>query len=500
MKLSTLNQTHETYSLDLIKKYQALYEGGQCFRSCIQRFLFRNPVESTENYQLRVREAHYESHVNTIVNQFASQLFSCPFIVRSDSEEIDEFYSEFKEDCDLNGRDLLTFVQHLFTTSLIHGKAWVLLNLPSDQNSPPENLLEYQERGLGRVWLTDIEPDEVLDWEIDEFGQFIWVITHTKEIKRLNPRSDSKTVVETWKLYDSENVETFQISYEKGKTLKKDEIIPSISKEKHGFPRVPLLKICLPEGLWLINRLADAQIEHFRMSNALAFTQRAACNPMLVYKAETDDVKQSAGFGIKIGKEEDLKWISPSTESFQVIQNTISSLKDEIYRLAQQMALAVDNSAGAIKRSGESKAKDTESTKIILYSYAEVVKGFVEEIYELVSDARGDTSVTFSIEGMDTFQIDDPQGVIEAAKLAKDFPILSETFNRELQFKVATSILPNLSQDIKDQIKKEISEADLEESQTSNEEVRSNQPITSSEQEIVPTPQPGKNDNMPGKE
>ena len=380
MKLKALNQTHETYNKDLISKYQSLYEGGECFRKNLRSFMLQNPIESSENYQLRLREAHFESHINSIVNQFGSQLFSCPFVVKSDPESIDEFYSEFKEDCDLNGKDLNTFVQHLFLTSLIHGKAWVLLNLPDDANLPPENLLDYKERGLGRVWLQDIEPNEVLDWEFDEFGQFNWVITHTTECKRPDPRSEVRVMVETWKIYDQVEVETFQIVYEKGKKPKDEAIVPSLGKKKHGFPRVPLLKIYLPEGLWLVNRLADAQIEHFRMSNALAFAQRSSCSHLLVLSTNGDEIKQTSGFGIKIGSDDDLKFISPSSESFQVIKDQVSTLKDEIYRLSQQMALAVDNSPGTIKRSGESKSKDSESTKIILSSYAEVVKGFVEEI------------------------------------------------------------------------------------------------------------------------
>lgn len=458
MQLKLLDQKHDCFDGALYCKYNALYEGGKTFHKNVSLFLPKNPMESGMNYEMRKKEAKYSPYVNSIINQFASHLFSSPFVVRSDPENLDPFYAEFKEDADLLGTDLSAFIQHLFITALINGRAWLYAELPGNDNKPPENLLEYQERNLGRVWLNDIEPSHVFDWEVDEFGQFLWVITHKIEKQRKNPKVDKKVIIETWKLYDQVNVETFQISYEPGKRPNADQIIPSQGSNPHGFPQVPILCLELPPGLWLMNRLADAQIEHFQNNCSLGWAMRRACSPTMVWKSQDDSEAISTPLGIKIGKEDDVKWIAPPSEAFDQIAKRIASFKDEIHRLALQMALAVDNSPGTLKRSGESKAKDAEATEIILYSYALIVKEFVEKLFQLISNARNE-KIIFSIEGMDSFQIDDSESIINSANLAKNLNIQSETFNKELGYKVACALLPSLSQDIKDQIRKEINES-----------------------------------------
>jgi hypothetical protein len=466
MKLNILSQKNCLCEPELFTKYQALYEGGKTFHKNIALFLNKNLFEGNDTYQLRQKEASYESYINTLVNQFSSQLFSSPFVVRSEPESIDEFYTEFKEDCDLNGSDLVTFTHKLFTCALVKGAAWLIAEMPDDGAPPPESLLEYQDRGLGRAWLNSIDASDVLDWQVDSFGQLLWCITHKIEKNRLDPRSERNMVTETWKIYDQSNVETFQVTYKENEPPAKDSIIPSLGVKAHGFNRVPLLCLRLPVGLWLVNRLADAQIEHFRMNNGLGWSMRRSCYPTAVFKTDDKDsgalIKSSDGFGVMIGKDEELSWITPATDSFTEMANRVRTFKDEIHRLALQMALAVDNTPGTMKRSGESKAKDSEATQVILFSYADLVKGFIEEIYELVSDARGDTGVTFSIEGMDHFNVDDSEQVINVALIAQGLNIPSDIFKKELAIKVAETLLPHVSQDIKDDIRAEIMAAKIE--------------------------------------
>ena len=462
MKIKTLSQKHDScYFGAEYQKYQALYEGGRAFRDKIKSFLTKNAIESDAQYSRRANEACYNGYINSIVNQFRSQLFSSPFVIRTEPEESDSFYTkDFTEDCDLEGSDFQNFMSNVFTTALVKCSSWILAEMPDDEDPPPDNLLDEQERGLLRGWIKELQPDLVFDWEYDSFGQLKWVITYSSETRRDDPRLARTMITETWKIYDSADVETFSITYEQGKRPTADEEIPSLGKRPHKFTRVPLIRLEMPIGLWLVNRLADAQIEHFRMDNALGWAMRRACYPTVVYKAEKPEeanIRASTdGFAVIIGKDEDFKVVSASSESFEVIGKRVATFKDEIHRLALQMSLAVDNSPGALKRSGDSKAMDAQATEICLQAYAVIVKAAVEEIFELISDARGDTSLVFSIEGMDQFNVVDFDSVLNAAKLAKDLDIKSDTFHKELDSKVAESLLANVSQVVKDTIRKEI--------------------------------------------
>ena len=59
-------------------------------------------------------------------------------------------------------------------------------------------------------------------------------------------------------------------------------------------------------------------------------------------------------------------------------------LKDEIYRVAQQMALGVENNAASVGRSAESKEVDSSSTETCLKAYASPVREAAE-----ISQAMG---------------------------------------------------------------------------------------------------------------
>lgn len=467
MRIKDLNQKHDSlYYAKEFERYQALYQGGRLFHSQIKNFLTKNALEDEFMYQRRAKEACFQSYINSIVNQFASQLFSSPFTIRTEPETSDDFYTAvFKEDCNLNGSDLQTFMRHAFTTSLVKGCAWIVAELPDDGNPPPENLLDQKERGLDRAWICSIEPENVFDWEYDSFGQFKWIITYSRQLRRDDPRLKRETMVETWKIYDQLEVETFQIAYDLTKRPNQDQEVPSLGKRPHGFTRVPLVRLELPEGLWLVDRLADAQIEHFQMNNALGWAMRRACYPTAVYKTDSDDgalVASSDGFAIKIGEKESFGWEGPPVDAFEIIAARVNTFKDEIHRLSLQMSLAVDNTPGTMKRSGDSKAMDAQATEICLHAYADVIKASIEEIFELISDARGDFDLTFAIGGMDQFSVLDAEAVVNSAKVAKELGIPSETFAKELNAKVADVLLGSVSETVKEQIRQEILSAKVD--------------------------------------
>jgi len=471
VQFSTLNRRHSCCDLDTFRKYNALYEGGGAFKKCLGDFLFQNPQEDGGTYNLRKREAYYRGYVGPIVDFFSAQLFNAPFIVRAStagkSTTPDEFYSTFKEDVDMCGTDLVAFMKTAFTSALVKGSAWLVAEMPDDSDVPAESLQDYQDRGLGRARLCAVDSSDVFDWSVDSFGEIAWIITHSKEIRRDDPRQEKLLTTETWKLYDAETVETFQVVYAADKKPKDKDNIPSISKVPHKFPRVPFVQLRLPPGLWLLNRAADAQVEHFRLANALSWSIKRSAYPMAVFrsKAEADDQgrpplpKSGAGNLLIIGFEDSFAWVSPPTESFDVLQKEIDVQKNEIYRISQQMAASINNNAAGLGRSGESKLADQAATEICLGAYASTVKETLEEVYELISDGRGDLDLKFSIEGMSHFNLNDVTTSLANIKAARDLGIESPTLEKELSMKAADLLLPDASQETKDLVRLEIQTA-----------------------------------------
>ena len=485
MEYQLLNQKNPSYCADLILKYRCLYSGGQIFRKNISKFLPQNKGESPEIYRQRVDQSSYRAYVGQIIDSFSSQVFSIPFIIRAnDGQEdgygklkpidLDPFYSEFKEDCDLKGTDLSTFLKHQLTTSLICGKSYWLAELP-EKTEDVQNLIDYQENNLGRAKISDIEPECIFDYEIDDDGNFEFIVLHYKEFKRNSPAESRQNCTETWRIYFPDRIETYQITYNPNKNPPKPkDIIPLIPELSgpHGFDKVPIICMELPMGLWLMDRVSDAQIEHFRLSAANGWLERRSAYAMGVFNVkDKTDPPQMSGSGIMIGLDEKFNFAEPSGTANAILQKDIQDQKDEIYRVSQQMAQSSDNSSGSIGRSGQSKMADQEATKICCKSYGIIVREAIEKTLELISDARGELDTHFSIEGMDQYDFTDPTTLIENAKVAKDLGIIGslkplEALTKEVIRRVANVLIsPDTSQNVKDDILKEIDESSIEEPQ-----------------------------------
>lgn len=423
-------------------------------------------MEAGDVYLLRKRDAFYRSYVGPIVDFFAAQLFASPFSIRTTIDgktaAPDLFYGLFREDCDLNNTDLTDFMKARFLTACVKGSSWWLVEMPDDEGLPAESRIDWAERDLGRARLCPLEPENVLDWETDEYGQLTWAITYKKEMRRDDPRLERTLVTETWKVYDRAEVETFQVTYDpKKKKLRADDEIPSVSRVPHRFPRVPLVQLRLPEGLWILNRTADAQIEHFRLSSAMSWAIKRTCYPMLIFKSvdPSKPPQTGAGYALAIDVKESFEWISPTTAAFDVLDKQLTSHVTEIYRISQQMAHSVDNNmSAAIGRSGESKAIDNQATEICLHAYGDIVREAIEATFELVSDGREEFEVKFSIEGLNKFSLNDITIALANLKATQELGIRSDTLRKELAFKAADMLLPDAAQQIKDQIRAEIEE------------------------------------------
>jgi hypothetical protein len=163
-----------------------------------------------------------------------------------------------------------------------------------------------------------------------------------------------------------------------------------------------------------------------------------------------------AGFGLMIGVDEDVEWIAPPSAHFSALAAEVAARKDEIFRIANQMALGVDNNAAAVGRSGESKHQDALSTKVVLLAFSRAAKEMIERVYDMIAKARGE-SYEWSIEGMDDFASSDIYGLLDALKTLKETgDVPSETYQFEMKSRIAEALLPDISQELKQTIRNEI--------------------------------------------
>jgi len=442
-------------------------KGGELFHSKIRTFLPQNAMEPRAMYQQRSSQAHYHSHVGSITNLYVSWLFAADFTVKphkrgtSETFKPDPFYGIFQEDVG-DETTFSSFTRERFREALTTGKSYWLVELPSDDGEEPQDKAAYDARNLGRASLKNIDNASVRDWECDAKGRLKWVNLYTMDMPRESVADTRTTIVETWCIYDETYVTTYELAYEKGKKPGDNtEIAAKGPPLKHGFKRVPLMKLTMPEQLCIGEQTRDSQLEHFRLDNALSWLSRRTCYAQPVFKLEDGEKipTMGAGYAIVMGIEDEFGWTSPPATPFDVLQKMVDAKRDSIYRVTHTMAQSVDNNAETVGRSADSKEIDAAATRIMLQAYATYVSKAIEETYETISEARGETEYEWSVEGFSGYDTTTVASLIASTAMARSLGIPSQSFHKALSKKVAMAMFAGEDQRMKDTICDEIDEA-----------------------------------------
>ena len=112
------------------------------------------------------------------------------------------FFAELVEDADRRGRRLTDFFRRQFTEGLVTGASYVLVDFPEGDNAgrePRRRKMRWGRRG--RTWWI-IRPDDVINWSLDDAGNFEWVVIRTKQIKKDRVEDPEWRTETRWAYYD----------------------------------------------------------------------------------------------------------------------------------------------------------------------------------------------------------------------------------------------------------------------------------------------------------
>lgn len=460
--IKQLDTQHPEYAPAKAALLAALYTGGRDFDSRLDTLLPKRPAEPSERYALRKREAHYRNYIGPIVDYFASMLFASRATIEAKDAESGpgEFYAEFREDADGRGTDLDSVLKEVITGAMVRGVAWLRVMHPEGTAGDRG---EFEARGLGDCWLHALCYEHVIDWERDAAGRLAWAVVRTEDCRRAGIDSARDTVTVRWEHLLADRIDTYAITYPKERPPHENTQVPLTASTPHRFGSVPLVEVRLPPALHIASRLESPQLAHFRLSNAHTWGLSATCYAMPVFKVEDPEefakTALGAGYGWTIKPTEEIEWTAPSSAPYDSLSAEVKAQKDEIFRIAHQMALGVENNSAAVGRSADSKAADAESTRVVLMAFASAVRDAIERVYDLIGAVRGD-SFTWSVGGMDDFAALDVGGMVETIGVLKQQAggVPSRTWNALMSRRIAESLLRDLDEPTKLQIRREIDE------------------------------------------
>ncbi|MDP9170984.1 MAG: phage portal protein, partial [Acidobacteriota bacterium] len=269
---SHIEQEHPEYTsrAHMWRRYRHLYAGGELFREHAAEYLVRRQKEPLEVYQERLTRVFYENYLGSIIDWYMATLVRKEPVIefQGAGETALEFMGQFIQNSDLRGTTLTQFYREQLTETLVCGKSYVVVDFPK-ASEPAKTRAEEDASGRSRAYLVAYTADEVINWSIDDRGEMEWVVIRTSCLKQDSVRSFGWKRETRWIYYDREKYEIYE---QRGDGARK--AIELIDEGRHGFAgigRVPIFELKVSEGLWLTNKVALLQLEHFNKSNALGW-------------------------------------------------------------------------------------------------------------------------------------------------------------------------------------------------------------------------------------
>ncbi len=439
----------------LLRMYRDLYTGGQEFKDHSANYLLRRQKEPLDVYGERLHRVFYQNYIGSIIDWYAATLFRRePTLYLEDGLPSGrDFLTVFAEDCDRQGTKLSDFFRRCFSDALVAGRSHVLVDFPH-ASEKPQNRAEEDQAGLSRAFLVRYQAEELINWSRDERGEYDWVVIRHNLERQASVASSSIARETRWYYFDRTHYRT----YRRQENSETPGSIQLIAEGTHGFARqqrVPLFDLQVSEGLWLMNKAAHLQLEHFNKSNALgwAITMGLFAMPVIYTDREWDQIVGESYF-IQLGPGDKFGWTEPDGKVYQIAAANLETLKEEIYRVCYlSQASGEMNSGHAI--SAISKQLDFTITEEVLRGYGAAVKDCIKRIACAISEARQD-GVSLSITGLDELDISDFGAELQQATNLLQLGIDSPTLKCQIFQRLAFKYLSDARQETKDQIAREI--------------------------------------------
>jgi hypothetical protein len=434
------------------KKYRDLYAGGEQMRENAFEYLVRRHKEPNEIYAERLSRVFYENYIGSIIDWYAATLMrrEAALAFEGSDDAAKSFFNTFTEDCDLKGTSLAEFFRQRIVQTLVQGRSYIVVDFPRSRVSV-SNRAEEDAVGRSRAYLVDYSPEEVINWSYDDRGGLEWAVIRTSALRKSNVTESEWTLENRWIYYDRQNYQVYQ-------QLRNKEV-RLVDEGLHGLAgqnRVPIFSLRVTEGLWLMNKAALLQLEHFNKSNALAWalTMGLFASPVVYSDREWNQIVGESYF-IQLAPGDRFGWTEPEGKVYQIAADNLVQLKDEIYRVSYLITHAAGSESSSQHQSGASKQRDFSITQEVLRAYGDAVKETLKQVLRGIAAARQD-NISIDVSGLDEFDIADFSNELDDARKLLTLGIESETLKKQVFKKLAFKFLSDVRQEIKTQIAQEI--------------------------------------------
>lgn len=461
-KAKALQQEHPDYrdNVEKWQKYLNLYTSED-----ISQYIFRHFRESDDKWSQRVERGYFYNYVKSVVELFTAFLFHHP----ADRVPGDEFAEEFEEvykDFDRAGTGVVTFFQEVCNYAQVEGQVGILVDLPRLE-SEPRNEAERKEANL-RPYCSMIHSPHILDWEVDQHGNFLWVkieVFRPQERSWDAPASESVRHFQIWTTQTWEEWRLDKEDHESGDGLK----ATLVDSKEHRLGIVPFVVARLEKSMhsWFgcsaVKDIADINIAILNWSSLGDEEIYERCLNVLAMEAADDGSSVSLGNANVLefppGTQHVPFYLEPGATPLERIQAWINHGKDEIRRLAK---INLSAGLGDVRQasSGIAKAFSFIETNQSLAAKALNMEQVERRVHEVMARYMGGTfegSIGYPRE----FGVEDWLMLYQELQQART-TLTSETAIKELEKSFTEKLFSRQPMKLRQKIAREIDASDGE--------------------------------------
>lgn len=474
MKFKQIYSTNIEYDLEQIQKRKELYKSIDMCKPDVARMFIRPlPGEDRQVYNAKLNFTQYDPMLKSIVNSYVSTLFAPQLsVITSDS------YQDIVKDCDGKKTEIQNFLSESIKTAEYLSTAYIGVDLSVQKKF--KNLAEQKRSKSHNPYVYHIDPEHVIDWQVDDLDQFQWIKLYDITENPRSPEDQNKYLLHTisvWKLEDDKVILTKYkyIQKNKGQFNKSQEADEIVSFEL-PIQQIPIIKIDLC-GTSVIDTIQALLERYFLDQTNYNYAVYKAGYPVpylaagneyeneVINSIQSDedriDTAQSEfakkGFMV-IGKDDKLNFLQPDVASYKLMQDDLKTLKDVIYHSVSLLAQSLSASTLGQARSAASKQADNNAFNQNLEQLGRITMDATTKIFALMSDLLNE-DIEVEVSGLSSYNNQDRELLIDEAVGALSIDIPSDTFKAKYLAQTAVALINNLDPITEKLIVKEITEA-----------------------------------------
>ncbi len=436
------------------KKYLDLYNSEDVFR-----FIFRHLRETDSKWQQRVERGYFFNYVESVVELFTAFLFHHP--IDRHAGALAEDFEDIYKDADRSGTLWNTFFQEACSFAQVEGHVGVLVDLPKADSIDSEE--ERKERGI-RPFLTLVHSIQIKDWEVDEFGNFIWVKIEVFRPQERDWKKPMSLTTRHFQIWTKTSWEEWTLTKENEGSL--GELARMTDSGDHNLDMVPLCIVKMQKALhpWFgksaVKDIADINIGILNWSSLGDEEIYERCLNVLAMEAGDDGRPIELGEGNILefaeGTQNKPYYLEPGATPLERIQAWIDHAKNEIRRLAK---INLSAGLGDVRQasSGIAKAFSFVETNQSLAAKALNMEQAEIKVHKLIARYLGET-FNGLVEYPREFGVEDLLTLYQELQAARS-SLTSPTAIKLAEKKAVRKVFARESMELRDTIEEEIDAA-----------------------------------------